>query len=458
MLLLTAFQIQLMSSFKAFPNLSTFRKILPSLLSGQVTFGQEGLLSVVDRTSDFPSLQIPLPGFEEPAFLPEFTQPAETIVTTLPNGLRIGTQNSEESCVSVGLLVDSGCIYEDSRTCGVSHLLEKMAFHSTKNRSIALLMQEAQAVAVNFTSSSACDQMFYTGHGIKTFFPQIVEILLDSVRNAAFEELEVKEQLLRIEEESRYLESDPEALLIRRLHSTGYSGDYAKSYFASKSSMTGLDSLTLHEFVDENYTASRMVLSAVGVEHQKFLAIAEPLLLDLPKMPSSPMPKFKYVGGDWREPKELPDTHIALAFEVPNGWQNERLANTLTVLKYLLGSGESFSVGGPGKGMYTRFYKNVLKHPEVQAIQTFSSIYNYTGLFGVLVCTNSDFASQTVDITCDELLSITSRGKVTNQEFERAKNATISAVLMSLECRTAVIEDIACQIMSYGRRYAMSVT
>lgn len=419
--------------------------------------GHDGSPSLVERTLNFTSLRDPLPGVEQTSFLCDFTRIPETTITTLSNGLRIGSQDSREPCVSVGLVVDSGCIYEDSKNCGVSHLLEKMAFHSTRNRSKARLAQEMQALGLNFTSSSSRDQIFYMGHGIKTYLPQIVEILVDSVRNAAFEASEVNEKLLAVKDEINSMEQNPESVLISNLHSVGYSGDYSRSFSASRSSLARLNGKLLRKFVDETFTASRMVLSASGVDHNEFLAAAEPLLLDLPKMPSPPMPKFEYVGGDWRKSQELIGTHFLLAFEVPKGWQNERLANSLTVLKFLLGGGESFSIGGPGKGMYTRFCRHALnKYEQFESIRAFSSIYNYTGLFGVYVCSNSDFAPEAVDIACKELISITARGQVKDQELQRAKKATISAVLMSLESRAAVVEDIACQILTYGKRRSIN--
>ncbi|KAH7444020.1 hypothetical protein KP509_02G060900 [Ceratopteris richardii] len=332
---------------------------------------QEDTISAYDRTLSFPPLGVPLCGVKQPIWLPDFIEPAKTVITTLSNGLRIGTQYSSDPCVSVGLLVDSGCIYEDKRRYGASHLLEKMAFHSTKNRLKAILAQEAQAAAMNLTCSSARDQIFYVGNGIKTFLPQIVEILIDSVRNAAFEDREVSEKILEIKEELECLNNNPQSIIINKLHAVGYIGDYAKYSFASKASLQRLNGLVLRQFVDETFSGCRMVLSAVGVEHSEFLAIVGPLLSDLPSENKSSVPKFKYVGGDWRNASDLP---------------------------------------------------------------------------------NSEFASQAVDIVCKELLSLTARGKVTYQELERAKRATISAVLMSLECKAAVVEDIACQIMSYGRR------
>ena len=43
--------------------------------------------------------------------------------------------------------------------------------------------------------------------------------------------------------------------------------------------------------------------------------------------------------------------------------------------------------------------------------------------------------------------------KVTDEELERAKKATISSVLMNLESRAVVAEDIGRQVLTYGHRW-----
>lgn len=52
--------------------------------------------------------------------------------------------------------------------------------------------------------------------------------------------------------------------------------------------------------MQENYTADRMVLAAFGVDHEQLLAIAKPILYDLPKGFPVEVPKSTYVGGDIR--------------------------------------------------------------------------------------------------------------------------------------------------------------
>jgi len=99
--------------------------------------------------------------------------------------------------------------------------------------------------------------------------------------------------------------------------------------------------------------------AASGVDHDDLLSVAEPLLADLPAFEQATAVRTEYVGGDWRQSVDSPLTHVAVAFEVPGGWRNEKDSYAVTVLQSLLGGGGSFSAGGPGKGMYSRLYTRV---------------------------------------------------------------------------------------------------
>ena len=58
----------------------------------------------------------------------------------------------------------------------------------------------------------------------------------------------------------------------------------------------------------------------------------------------------------------------------------------LQVLNMLMGGGGSFSAGGPGKGMYTRLYTNVLnQYHWMYSAAAYNHAYADTGVF----CINS---------------------------------------------------------------------
>lgn len=96
---------------------------------------------------------------------------------------------------SIGLYVDCGSIYETPVSLGASHLLERMAFKSTRNRSHLRIVREVEAIGGNVQASASREQMGYTYDALKTYVPEMVELLVDCVRNPVFLDWEVNEQV-----------------------------------------------------------------------------------------------------------------------------------------------------------------------------------------------------------------------------------------------------------------------
>ncbi|KAK6273530.1 hypothetical protein POUND7_010613 [Theobroma cacao] len=406
------------------------------------------------QSKSMPPLDFPLPGVALPAPLPDYVEPGKTTITTLPNGLKIASETSTNPAASIGLYVDCGSIYESPVSLGVSHLLERMAFKSTTNRSHLRIVREVEAIGGNVHAGVSREQIGYTFDALKTYVPEMVELLIDCVRNPVFLDWEVNEQLQKLKEEIAEAAKNPHGLLSEAIHSAGYSGALANPLLASESAVNLLNGTILEDFVAENFAASRMVLAASGVEHEELLSVAEPLLSDLPNVPRPQEPKSVYTGGDYRCQADSGDqTHFALAFELPGGWHKEKEAIILTVLQILMGGGGSFSAGGPGKGMYSRLYVRVLnEYPQVQSFSAFNNIYNHTGIFGIQATTGSDFVPTAIDVAVKELIAVATPGQVGQKQLDRAKQSTKSAILMNLESRMVASEDIGKQVLTYGER------
>ncbi|XP_042404751.1 probable mitochondrial-processing peptidase subunit alpha-2, chloroplastic/mitochondrial [Zingiber officinale] len=291
----------------------------------------------------------------------------KTKITTLPNGAKIASETTPSPVASIGLYVDCGSIYETPLSFGATHLLERMSFKTTRNRSQLRMVREIEAIGGSAKASASREQMGYTYDALKLYTPQMVEVLIDSVKNAVVLDWGKRSQLKKLKTELGELSSNPQGLLLEvvhsagysgalanPVHSAGYSGALANPLIAPESAISHLNGTILEGFVHENYTAPRIVLAASGVEHEELVSLAEPLLSDLPKVPRPQEPKSVYVGGEYRCQSDLPSTHIALAFEIPGGWHQEKEAMAATVLQVLMGGGGSFSAGGPGKGMHSR--------------------------------------------------------------------------------------------------------
>ncbi|KAK4601799.1 hypothetical protein RGQ29_011071 [Quercus rubra] len=404
-------------------------------------------------SKSLPPLDFPLAGVTLPPPLPDYVEPSKTKITTLPNGVKIASETSANPTASIGLYVDCGSNYETPASIGATDLLRRMAFKSTRNRSHLRVVREVEAIGGNVEASSSKEQMSYTFNALKTYVPEMVELLIDSVRNPVFLDWEVNEELQKLKAETSETSNNPKNLLLDGIYSAGYSGALANPILASESAFDRLNSTILEEFVSDNYTAPRLVIAATGVEHDELLSVAEPLLSDLPSVSRPEEPKSVYTGGDYRCQSESGRTHFALAFELPGGWHKEKEAVILTVLEALMGGGGSFSAGGPGKGMYSRLYTHVLnEHPQFQSISAFSSIYKNSGIFGIQATTGSKFVSKAIDIMAKELIAVATPGEVDQVQLDRAKQSTKSDILINLESRICASEDIGRQILTSGER------
>jgi processing peptidase subunit alpha len=147
-------------------------------------------------------------------------------------------------------------------------------------------------------------------------------------------------------------------------------------------------------------------------------------------------------------------THIHMAFEALPISSEDIYA--LATLQVLLGGGGSFSAGGPGKGMYSRLYTNVLnQHGWVESCVAFNHSYTDSGLFGISSSCSPSKVVQMLDVMCRELQALTldtGFSSLQLTEVNRAKNQLRSSLLMNLESRMVELEDLGRQIQVHGRK------
>lgn len=147
-------------------------------------------------------------------------------------------------------------------------------------------------------------------------------------------------------------------------------------------------------------------------------------------------------------------SYIHLAFEALPISSKDIYA--LATLQTLLGGGGSFSAGGPGKGMYSRLYTNVLnQHHWVESCVAFNHSYTDSGLFGISASCMPAKVSQMLEVMCKELAALctdTGYAKLQAGEVARAKNQLRSSLLMNLESRMVELEDLGRQVQVHGQK------
>ena len=164
--------------------------------------------------------------------------------------------------------------------------------------------------------------------------------------------------------------------------------------------------------------------------------------------------KSKYQGGMVVSERGLkePYVKVAVGFEV-GGWDDADVIPNC-VLNQLLGGGSSFSAGGPGKGMYTRLYTQVLnQYSFTESMEAFIALHEDDGLMGIDAACPPEYVPHIMRIIIDQLVKLAVE-PVSDEELSRARNMCKSMLLMQLESRVVVCEDIARQYVTYGKRHS----
>ncbi|KAG0258416.1 Mitochondrial-processing peptidase subunit alpha [Actinomortierella ambigua] len=422
---------------------------------------------------------------------------SETKVTQLPNGVRVATENSGGHFASLGVYVDAGSRYEDDFTRGVSHILDRLAFKSTKNRSSEKMMADLEAAGGNVMCSSSRESIMYQSALLPQDLPKMLEIMADTIRNPVIAADELEEQKVSAGHEIQDYWSKPEMILPELLHTVAYDNKTLGNPLLCP--LESLDTMTpanIQQYLQRWYRSDRIVISAIGADHDKVVELAQKYYGDMasskedgedkeksktstaasssssskggvfsslfgkkapqvliPDSSSEERQTAHYTGGTMLiEDDTQPFTHLYVAFEGLSIHDDDIYA--LATLQLLMGGGSSFSAGGPGKGMYSRLFTNVLNHYNwIESCMSFNHCYSDSGLFGISGSCYPGYESMLLEVIVRELeltTRTTGRGSVQQNELERAKNQLRSSVLMNLESKMVQLEDLGRQVQVHG--------
>ncbi len=444
-------------------------------------------------------------GIERPSHIPP-NVPLESLgvpdleLTTLPNGVRVGSIENYSRVSSVGVLLDFGsrhemdqCTVQSSSssnhtevvsTAGVNHLMELMAFQSTQHHTGSEIRNIMENIGSAYFATSSREQMMYCVDVLRPNVNMAFGLLSETIKCPMLEELEIEEMKQVIQ--FQVMDIMPQVLMGEGLQMAGYgplddngSGDDDKNnilqqlgrpHFCTPESLPNLTARSVHTF-RELHLLNRprgIVVSGSGIAHEALVELANANFGHIASSFSNveeendaaknnrTIPSV-YTGGEYRlqrppnpNPAKEEFTHVAIAFEV-GGWHSSDLVPTC-VLQTLLGGGSSFSAGGPGKGMYSRLYREVLnRYSWAESSEAFTSFHSESGLWGMSGSCKPAHSRELTRVLVDHFLKL-ENDLVSDEELDRARNMLKCNVLTQLESRLVLFEDIGRQILTYGKR------
>jgi len=422
---------------------SMLRSRVPLRLAG---IQRRGIWGVAPEPVAEP-LIVPLADVNSP--VPLFDGPTPTKVTTLENGLKVASSDMSAAATTLGVYVETGSRYE--AVPGTAHVMQHMAFKSAAGKSQLMFVRDFEAIGAAVQCVASRENIFYQVDTLKSSVPQAVAMLAESVGRPKFLPWEVSDSAEMISAEIKELGNNHMALVQELMHPAafGASSPLGKPLMAKPSGIGAIDSEVLSSFAATQMVPNKMVLAAAGYDHDELVALANAHFGGMVAGDGTVAGGDKYIGGETRVSVEDELTHFALGFEGA-GWKSDSLV-PLCVLNTMMGGGASFSAGGPGKGMYTRLYQNILnRFPFVASANVFNSFYNTTGVFGLYGAAPATEMGSLVAGLVDEAKKM--KGAISDVELSRAKNMLKASLLMNLESRPILFEDIGRQVLTYGTR------
>jgi predicted Zn-dependent peptidase len=362
-----------------------------------------------------------------------------TGLATLPNGLRIVTDPvASVDTVSLGLWVDIGTRHETPDINGVAHFLEHMAFKGTERRSARAIAEEIEAVGGHLNAYTSRESTAYYAKVLREDVPLALDILADILLHSTFDPDEFERERAVILQEIGQAHDTPDDIIFDHFQERAFPAQaMGRPVLGTPEIIGGLSREAVVSYLRGHYSASHFVLSASGnLEHDRIAALAGELLAEMPAdLPVATEPA-RYVGGDFREERDLEQLHLVLGFP----------GLSLGDPDYYAAAVLSTAFGG---GMSSRLFQEVReKRGLVYAIHSFVHGYRDGGLFGIYAGTGEAEAAELMPVLCDETMRLADG--LAPGELARAKAQMKAGLLMSLESTGARCEQMATHLLVHG--------
>lgn len=330
---------------------------------------------------------------------------------------------------------------------------------------VELMEQMGGSIATGLTR----ENIMYQGIFYKNDLEKAISLFSESICSPRITEYEIEETRATIEWEGIQKKEKPiEGILPDIVHKAAYGNSTLGLPLHNFNELGSITMDKVFKFRDMFYQPQNIVIATLGCNHDLSVELVDKHFGNMrssQKNDSLFSESAEYVGDNsliefYDPPPNEPFTHTLLSFESSSFMKDDIYPTS--VLQMLLGGGDSFSAGGPGKGMYSRLYTNILnKFYWVDKAVAENSSYSDSGLFTVHLATPTMAIPAIVDAIGYELRSLISdigskashnNSRLTQLELDRAKNQLRAALFMNLESPVVHLEDIGRQVQMKGSR------
>lgn len=345
-------------------------------------------------------------------------------LTTLPNGLRIITQDMPSvRSVAIGAWVDTGSRDEEPIEAGASHFLEHLLFKGSERLSARAISEAFDAVGARNNAFTSKEYTCYWARLRSADLPLAVDILAEMLQRPAFRQHEIDSERNVVLEEINMNEDDPTDVAHEEFV-TALWGEHplAPPILGTKESITEMTRETIYKYWHRRYTPRSTVIAAVGhLEHEKVVDLVAEHMGDWdgPAVARSEVAPIIAPTVRVRH-RDTEQSHIVFGAEGLTRSDDRRFA--VTIANHVLGG-----------GMSSRLFREIREDRGLAyAVHAFRMPFLETGSSAVYVGTTPSQTVEVLKLIRAELDKMMADG-ITDEELERAKGNVEGGLALSLE-------------------------
>ena len=354
--------------------------------------------------------------------------------STLSNGVRVLTEPMPQMVsATIGIWVENGSRYEETRQNGVSHFIEHLLFKGTKRRSAARIAEEIDAVGGVLNAFTGKEYTCYYAKVLGEHVKMTTELLADIFLESVFAREEIDRERQVVLQEISQAEDTPDDFIHDLFNLHFWEGHpLSLPIFGSVDTVNAIDRDLMISFMADRYRAERVLIAAAGaIDHDRLVSDCERFFSSIPgdgKQTEIDVPHERVMVLN--HPKKLEQAHLCI------GGPGLSQAAPLRYAAYLLNT----ALGG---GMSSRLFQEVReRRGRVYSIYSFLSAFVDCGYFGIYAGTSPEWVDEVIEVSLNEIAKVVREGLRTD-ELARAKNQLKGNMLLGMESTDSRMNRLA---------------
>ncbi|MGN1400397.1 MAG: M16 family metallopeptidase [Bacillus sp. (in: firmicutes)] len=365
---------------------------------------------------------------------------------TCQNGARIVLENIPTvRSVAIGLWIKTGSVNETEQNNGISHFLEHMFFKGTKTKNAKEIAEAFDSIGGQVNAFTSKEYTCYYAKVLDTHADFALNVLADMFFHSVFDQEELEKEKNVVYEEIKMYEDTPDDIVHDLLSRAAFGNDpLAYPILGHERTLETFTSDTLKDYVHEQYTPDRLVVSIAGNVDEAFIKKADSLFGSYGRGEAKKSDKTTpvFLTQTLQKRKETEQAHLCLGYEgLPIGHED---AYSLIIMNNVLGG-----------SMSSRLFQEVREQRGLAySVYSYHSGFEDTGLvtiYGGTGANQMDVLFETIQNTIDTF----KREGITEKELRNSKEQLKGNLMLSLESTNSRMSRNGKNELMLGRHRSM---